>query len=57
MHGIMFSIEFVEKYYHGKYNFHKLCGIQFSIEFVENNIPVEFDLPLLDEFTLRKVCQ
>ena len=48
------TIIFYFRWIHGKYNFHKLCGIQFSIEFVGNNIPVEFDLPLVDEFTLEK---
>ena len=33
--------------------FHKLCGSQFSIKLVENKIPLEFGIPLADEFTLQ----
>ena len=34
--------------------FHKFCEIQFSTEFVWNNIAVEFDIPVEDEFILKR---
>ena len=38
-----------------KYIFHKIFGIKFSTEFMGNNIPVEFGLQLVNEFTQRKI--
>ena len=64
--GKLFSTVVQCWWINGKYIFHKFCGIQisrikqycsgiqFSTEFMENNIPVEFYLSFLDEFTLKR---
>ena len=48
--GILISIEFVESTF--STNFVEFS--YFSIKFVRENIPVEFGLPLVDEFTLNQ---